>query len=460
MMDKHSRPTKAKILFMDTMAGQTIVFNPLAGKGIMVVGKGIERVLDLCNGRRDIRDIAKSVPLSVVTAGRLIKKLADHGAVNVPGYRLPAPLFPDRMMRIWVHITNACNLACSYCYVKRGGQKMSKKTAHAFVESAYRSLAAHPERKYYLSYILAGGEPLTNIPAIKEILEYSDVMTEKTGIFHGAGIISNGTIMNDEIIAMAKRHSVRFSISLDGFGEMNQNRLFKSGKSSFSVILRTIDRLMQAGLQPFILITITPENINGLTGLTRYLLEKKLGFSYSLVKDEKIAARRGYIDTLIRRLNECYDAIEEMLPGCFPASHKFETISLRYLMDRGCSIGRDGMAVSHDGKVYLCHTDIGRRPPVASVKDADILRKIWTQTEYPGLHEYRSVDRYDSCSRCDWRYQCAGACPLFTRRAYGRLNQPSPYCRVFKRIIPRLIRFYALHLMLFQKQKTARYSRR
>jgi uncharacterized protein len=51
------------------------------------------------------------------------------------------------------------------------------------------------------------------------------------------------------------------------------------------------------------------------------------------------------------------------------------------------------------------------------------------------------------CSCCDWKYWCAGGCPLVTYRIAGRYNAQSPYCRIYKAIIPRILRLEGLRLM-------------
>jgi len=64
----------------------------------------------------------------------------------------------------------------------------------------------------------AGGEPLLNVPLIEQILDYA---SEK---FKGVqfSIQTNGTLLDDDVIRLLKRHEVAIGVSLDGKLETNE----------------------------------------------------------------------------------------------------------------------------------------------------------------------------------------------------------------------------------------------
>ena len=449
-MNIYSKPIKSAGLYIDKVLDRFVVYNPLSERGILVVGSGIGHLLEYCQGSQNVLSIAKRMSLSNKDTFEIMKKLADYEILNLPGYK-PSYSLPNKesRLRVWIHTTNACNLACRYCYVNKDGRKMSVEIARKSVDALYQSIFKHKDVTR-LMYVLAGGEPLTNLDAIKEILDYSQIQVQKFGISRTVAIITNGTILNSEIIALVKSHNIGLSISIDGLDDTNRNRVFRNGRSSVNVVLGHIDELLKAGIQPFILITLAPENLNGLGVLTKYLLERNLGFSFSLVRDPRIAVNlKTYLDRLIGILTQCYDLIEEMLPKCSHyIKHKFGTISLQSHSRRGCSLGKGSFVISHDGRVYLCQMDVGSYRKVTTIEDEDILGKVRTQMIYPELNEYKSIEEYQGCSQCYWRYQCAGGCPLFTKKVTGHLNFPSPYCAVYRKIIPRLIRLEALNFII------------
>ncbi len=47
------------------------------------------------------------------------------------------------MLTAWLHVTNACNLRCPYCYVNKSAEGMDEPTGRAAVEAVIRSAIEH-----------------------------------------------------------------------------------------------------------------------------------------------------------------------------------------------------------------------------------------------------------------------------------------------------------------------------
>lgn len=453
-MDIDSIPRKPNELYIDEMQGRTVVYNPLSEKGILVLESGAGAILEFCDGFRNISSISKRMSIAYAGTLKIIKQLADYEVLDVSGYKPPALPKKINSMFVWVTTTSTCTLACRYCYRSENKKKMKKVTARKLVDNVFESIRIHKEIPG-LSLVIAGGEPFTNLDVVKEILEYS---RDKIRILNMEQkrimtvIISNGTILNPEIISLLKNYKPQLCISIDGLGGMNRNRRFLNGSSSTGLILRNIDKLQKEGVRLSVLITITKENLNGLVAFTKYLLGRDIGFSFSPVRNLKMTADLiKYSDKTIAILNECYDLMEEMLlkrPRFI--QHKFGSVSLGIHNFRGCTLGKYSVAISPDGEIYLCQMDVGNSDALTTIKEKDILGKLWKQTVYPELNKYKSVDDYDRCSVCRWRYQCGGGCSLLTKMFTNRVNQPSPYCALYQAIIPRLIRINALYFIAWQ----------
>lgn len=148
-------------------------------------------------------------------------------------------LFSGTKLHIFV-LTNDCNLKCVYCQARdvafhRGGM-MSEEIARKSVDIALSS----PEK--YLTFEFQGGEPLINYEIIKFIVEYTEAnKKEKEVCFN---LVSNLSLLNDEMIEFFMAHGVNISTSLDGDEEThNNNRKFYSGKGSFSTVKDRIEYL-------------------------------------------------------------------------------------------------------------------------------------------------------------------------------------------------------------------------
>jgi sulfatase maturation enzyme AslB (radical SAM superfamily) len=57
------------------------------------------------------------------------------------------------------------------------------------------------------------------------------------------------------------------------------------------------------------------------------------------------------------------------------------------------------------------------------------------------------IDHRNGCNTCEWRYWCAGGCPIHAKNVTGTSNVSSPYCSVYKAIYPEVVRLQALQLL-------------
>jgi len=69
----------------------------------------------------------------------LIERCVALG-ILVDAQPLPEPASSDTLVA-WLHVTNACNLRCTYCYLDKTDEAMSAETGYAAVD-ANRALGA------------------------------------------------------------------------------------------------------------------------------------------------------------------------------------------------------------------------------------------------------------------------------------------------------------------------------
>ncbi len=115
---------------------------------------------------------------------------------------------------VLVATTWQCNLRCSYCFVKDQTLKehrprMSAATARRLIDTLDVGMR-HVES---ICVHLYGGEPLTNMPALKAMVERAE--QKHAGRFTFA-ITTNGTLMSDKIIEMLDRGRFQVILSIDG----------------------------------------------------------------------------------------------------------------------------------------------------------------------------------------------------------------------------------------------------
>lgn len=175
----------------------------------------------------------------------------------IPGHS--DPLFPLKKMQndrqlncshiglMYLLISNDCNLRCGYCSIESFARKphnfaysyMSSKLARKGIDLFAEIL---DERIREPKIIYYGGEPFLNRDTWLDSLQYIREK-EKEGLFNRrmveVSIVSNGTLITDELAGEMKRLSVGCSISIDGFRHHHDRmRKYRNGKGSWDDALR------------------------------------------------------------------------------------------------------------------------------------------------------------------------------------------------------------------------------
>lgn len=169
---------------------------------------------------------------------------------------------------IWLNITNQCNFVCSYCYKKKNEQIMPWSVLQKSIDWCLQS----PGEKKKISF--CGGEPLLEIVNIKKVTEYISnkygSLMDKPEIL----IISNGTLLNQDIIEFLAVNKIKFVLSIDG----TRDSFRKNRTGSYDLVEKNA-RLLLTNLNSYSLcgqIVVCPNTVASLFENFKYLA--KLGF--------------------------------------------------------------------------------------------------------------------------------------------------------------------------------------
>jgi uncharacterized protein len=380
------------------------------------------------------------VDLPGVTRG-----LFELGLLEADGYEICPQRGQARTLSVWLHVTNQCNLRCDYCYIHKSDADMSEETGRAAIDAVIRSALAHDFEKVKLKF--AGGEALMNIQRVLSLHSYALQASRTTGLELDTVVLSNGVAIGERTIAAFKEAGIRISISLDGIGDAHDaQRRFVNGRGSFAWVDRTIQRLIDSDLKPFISITLSGRNAFGLADVVQYVLDRELPFNINFFRDNECASPHTDLqlqeEGIINAMYAAFDVIEANLPrrgllGSLVDRAQFDTPH-----EKTCAVGDSYLVIDHQGNVAKCQMEIEQ--PVTTVFDIDPLQAI--RQDLLGIQNLPVTEK-EGCRDCEWRYWCAGGCPALTYRATGRYDVKSPNCNIYKAIYPELLRLEGLRLL-------------
>ena len=176
-------------------------------------------------------------------------------------------------------VTTACNVGCVYCQANNGvscsSLFMSKEIAEHAVDIALQSPAP------YLNFEFQGGEPLLNFDIIKHIVAYAEEHKGKHEISYN--IVSNLTLLNDEILDFMVEHKFGVSTSIDGPEYVHdQNRPFKNGNGTYQTAVAAIKKIQARGIRVGAIQTTTRTSLKYPRAIVRAY--KELGFESIFIR--------------------------------------------------------------------------------------------------------------------------------------------------------------------------------
>lgn len=445
-LDVHSRLVRGReVIEIPLARGRHVLFNPVGNGGVVVVNEPARRVLSCFDRPATMAEALAQEPGLAPEMAQVVADLASHGLIHEPG-QPPRPEFTDsRMLTVWLHVTNACNLRCPYCYVHKTPEGMDEQVGRASVEAVMRSAVAHGIPAVKLKY--AGGEASLNHQLMLRLHDFARTLAEQHGIALHAVLLSNGVRLPETLIRALKSRGIRVMISLDGIGEHHDvQRPFVNGKPSFEHVERTIGLLTEHGHAPHLSITVTNRNYAGLAGVVRFALERGLTFSLNFFRDNDCAARFTDLQyeerAMIAALLEAFAVVEELLPRWSVLGSILDRGQLLEPRQRSCGVGQDYVVIDQRGRIAKCHMEIERT--IGDVVADDPLRVVRHDTR---LVQNLPVEAKEGCRDCTWRYWCSGGCAVATFRATGRYDIKSPNCNIYKAIYPEALRLEGLRIL-------------
>jgi uncharacterized protein len=396
-------------------------------------------ILQAINGTNDVSSIANALEIGSETVEKFLVLLSKTEIVSFNNrFDLPQKPATPTSLNFWIHTTNACNLGCSYCYIStlNTGKGMAEAVRQQLLFKLVQAVKTRGIKKVKLR--LAGGEPMGQFHNWKGFIPEAKRVLAEEGCQLDFALISNLTVLDEEIIAFSKKHHINYGVSLDGIGTIHDaTRSFRSGAGSFDIVDGNLRKLIANDITVAVNTVVTNLNLKGLPELTRYLISLNIPFRYSIVKGEVIDA-----ELLDKYLSISYDIMENAISTGWQFSKRFQFCDLKpnELGFQTCSSGFSGGAIYIDGSFKYCHVHFGNETTQKRSifdEDVDLINMITSG-------EHHEDVKSEDCKKCRFRAVCTSGCPVY------RTNGKDPQCSLYHRFIPMYYHLQAkerLHLL-------------
>lgn len=412
------------------------VINPKHPNFMRLITKEQFTLLEQIESSKTIEEISLKTGQPISVLNSLVILFEENEILNFTGTFGEISKNRDGSISLWIHLTDFCNLNCSYCYINtKDTQKNMDKTVLDRLEYKIEKMIKNNPKIKKVHLKLSGGEVFTQFNRWKNNIIMLLQKLRNKNIDVSVGILSNLTILNDEIINFLKDEKVGLAISLDGLKEYNdKNRIYTNNKGSFDVVKENLIKLQSEKIDFGILTVVSDDNVDGLEDFTKFLIEHKMTFRFSNVKGIEYDR-----DKFTQELMKSYEIIEEEMNSdfSFNSGYSFSSkyslcdLNIRIPAKHTCGAGINGAAIYLDGSVYFCHTHFGTNKSIGTLfEDRDLLEIIRSGEQYIGKLS-------PECDECIYKLICAGGCPVY------RVDGKSLECELYKKTIPKIYELLA-----------------
>jgi len=314
-----------------------------------------------------------------------------------------------------VSVTEKCNLGCPYCYVANQDKFMTPevfdKAWPEFIQLVDRS-RSHSEGKFHITFF--GGEPLLNMELIKHATHKvrNDPFYSKR--LHAVSIISNMTLINDEIADWLEENQVGINWSFDGISSnetrpviknMGENKGYSSVFEMYNEKQHLIRRLTKWSKTCKVM--IFPGNVDAMTENFEFLVEFGIPCpDFSVVRDdiwsiEDLQHFRREVRRLADKQIEYLSQGKLAICGLFNLPLQDMLIGLtKQKRPFGCFAGVSGSVMAVDGSFYPC----------ARFGSKKVLPMKGEEYNFSYFQQIFNPKTYNKCKGCELYKVCNAGC--------------------------------------------------
>lgn len=300
-----------------------------------------------------------------------------------------------------------CNFKCKHCGSRAGENVFEETISTEEIKNAFLDVAQNFNAKK-ITIAITGGEPLLR----KDLFE---VMSYATSLGFRWGMVSNGYLVDEQIVEKAKNSGMKTAdISIDGIEEVHDE--FRNKKGSYKRAINAVELFLKADfLRPLrITTTVHKKNINILDQM--YDVFSSLGIAnWRLLSVEPIG--RSIDSDIMLSKDEFYRMLRfikqkrqnkskiKLTYGC---SHflgdefEDEVRDHFFYCNTGINIG----SILHNGDIFVCPNVPREKNLIQGNIKNDSFSEVW-KNKFDYFRD-KNRTKCDKCNNCEYWEECLG----------------------------------------------------
>ena len=350
-------------------------------------------------------------------------------------------LWRHKPRRIQLLMAEGCNLGCRYCYQWRNGTNQRHTLMPwPIARDSVNHLVWRSGGRTDLQVTFFGGEPLLNYSMVRQVVGYCKSIEQFTDKKFTFELITNGTLLDKEVVDFIVEHEFLLFISLDGWKEMHEyNRPSLTDKDMHETIVKNAlyaNEQYEKHKLPRVKIRANLTNkyhdSEKVAGYFHSLGFKLIGIGAieplphgnpspaSLTEDQMDELHEQSSQKVIDSLEKLKRG-EKLDPYWAKMINKSQSkLSKRQFLGVTCGVARNTTIVDNRGNMYPCHR-------YAEMKQYSIGNVSTGLNRQKVMEYYRKINGHatENCHDCWIRDYCGGGCAWLLSDKDGVIHDPT-----------------------------------
>lgn len=337
-----------------------------------------------------------------------------------------------------INITDACNLACHYCFVEQKPHFITLELAKQAVDWLWNNYEIKLKNNWISDknerpdFNFFGGEPTLLWDEI--VVPLTKYTRTKYGARFGINMTSNCTLLTEERVNFLAQNNIGLLTSIDGNkATQDLTRPCQNGDSSFDLVIKNLPYILDIFPHSVFRATVNQENCKNI--FENYLWAENLGFhNYFFSPNEREVWSNENLHILNEQVEQIFyyntlyflkDTVPPLMSSLIDDGYRNALNILLsnkndynfYPSSEHCGIGTTTVSINYEGKIFGCQEQDSREKTNSFFYLGDIFTGIDQNKQYNLIKEYlentkRICEDETFCKYCKNIKTCSGElCP-------------------------------------------------
>lgn len=301
--------------------------------------------------------------------------------------------------------TTACNMRCTYCFERLEAIMASEKISDQIMDFIERYNDNNNLKSIHITWF--GGEPLLNLSLIRNLSVKLIHFSDNNGIIYNASIITNGTLLSEDISRELheKHRIISAQITVDGVGEVHNLRRPYPGRNGFEIIMNNIRKACQI-MHIIIRTNVDSGNITETTKLIDYISSDSILKSNVYLDFSRVVGNEVGCMTLSSFEMVKLGLMDKLIDSGI--TENINNISAQGILAPCSVLSRGSYIIYPNGDLYKCYEVVGKKEYcVGNITDYPFKeRENLIASNYKIAPECENCAKLPLCNKniCPYRY--------------------------------------------------------